>query len=116
MSPSGRVPARISWELRALGLRCRYGTMFRDMKHTQMSTELLQEKPEWIRLPAPGHRCRHTGLSRSSLNELVLPAATNDWKPPVKSVVLRKRGAIRGIRLIGYDSLMDYLATLNCTR
>jgi hypothetical protein len=27
----------------------------------------------------------------------------------VKSVVLRKRGALRGIRLISYDSLMRYL-------
>ena len=32
--------------------------------------------------------------------------------PPVKSVVLRKRGALRGIRLISYDSLMRYLAEL----
>jgi hypothetical protein len=36
----------------------------------------------------------------------------NDGVPPVKSVVLRKRGALRGIRLINYDSLMQYLAEL----
>lgn len=69
-------------------------------------------KPEWLRLPAPGDRCRFTGLSRSTLNELTIPGPANDGTPPVKSVVLRKRGALRGIRLISYDSLMTYLATL----
>ncbi len=69
-------------------------------------------KPEWLRLPAPGARCRFTGLSRSTLNELTIPGPANDGNPPVKSVVLRKRGAMRGIRLISYDSLMGYLAEL----
>jgi len=63
-------------------------------------------------LPAPGARCRFTGLSRSTLNELVVPSLVNAGKPPVRSVVLRKRGALRGIRLISYDSLMQYLDTL----
>jgi hypothetical protein len=69
-------------------------------------------KPEWLRLPAPGARCRFTGLSRSTLNELTIAGPANDGVPPVKSVVLRKRGALRGIRLINYDSLMQYLAEL----
>ena len=69
-------------------------------------------KPEWVRLPAPGKRCPYTGLSRSTLNELTIAGPVNDGVPPVKSVVLRKRGALRGIRLINYDSLMQYLARL----
>jgi hypothetical protein len=69
-------------------------------------------KPEWLRLPAPGKRCRYTGLSRSTLNELTISGPANSGTPPVKSVVLRKRGALRGIRLISYDSLMGYLAEL----
>jgi hypothetical protein len=69
-------------------------------------------KPEWLRLPAPGNRCPFTGLSRSTLNELTIPGPTNGGLPPVKSVVLRKRGAIRGIRLINFDSLMDYISSL----
>lgn len=69
-------------------------------------------KPEWIRLPAPGARCRFTGLARSTLNELTIPGAANDHRPPVKSVVIRKRGATRGIRLISYDSLMSHLNSL----
>lgn len=69
-------------------------------------------KPEWIRLPSPKDRCPHTGLSRSTLCELSVPSEVNGGVPPVKSVVLRKRGAIRGIRLLSYDSLMAYLARL----
>lgn len=72
-------------------------------------------KPKWIRLPAPSHRCLYPGLSRSTLNELTIPGPANGNKSPVKSVVLRKRGAVRGIRLINYDSLMQYLAELDPT-
>ena len=81
---------------------------------TQPPATALSEamKPEWLRLPAPGARCRFTGLSRSTLNELTIAGPANDGVPPVKSVVLRKRGALRGIRLISYDSLMRYLAEL----
>jgi len=69
--------------------------------------------PEWLRLPAPGKRCPHCGLSRSTLNELTLPRQANENRPPVKSVVLRKRGSLRGIRLISYDSLMQHLGSLS---
>ena len=68
--------------------------------------------PEYVRLPKPGSRCPYTGLSRGTLNELVLPCDSNDRKPPVHSVVLKKRNAIRGIRLVNYRSLMEYLETL----
>ena len=63
-----------------------------------------------MRLPKPGQLCPWTGLSRSKLNELILPCPTNDGRPPVvKSFALRKRGSLRGTRLIVYDSLMAYL-------
>ena len=77
------------------------------------STKAVTSKPEWLRLPAPGRRCPYTGLSRSTLNELTIPGPANDGRPPVKSVVLRKRGALRGIRLISYDSLMAHLENLS---
>ena len=70
-------------------------------------------KPEFIRLPKSGTRCPHTGLSRSKMNQLVLPCKENDFKPPVESKVLRKRGIIRGTRLIVFDSLMEYLNGLD---
>ena len=65
--------------------------------------------PEWIRLPKPGTLCAWTGLSRAKLNELILPNSANNFKPPVRSICLRKRGATRGTRLILRESLMDYL-------
>jgi hypothetical protein len=70
--------------------------------------------PEFIRLPRSPDRCPFSGLSRSALNELILGA-----NPPVKSVVMRKRGAVRGVRLIDYGSLVSYLHQLgadNATR
>ena len=71
--------------------------------------ELTTVKPEFVRLPKSGSRCPHTGLSRSKLNQLVLPCKENDFKPPVESKVLRSRGTIRGTRLIVFDSLINYL-------
>jgi len=53
------------------------------------------------------------GLSRSKLNQLVLPCKENDYKPPVESKALRNRGTIRGTRLIVFDSLMNYLKGLD---
>lgn len=70
-------------------------------------------RPEWIRLPPPKVKCPFTGLSRSTLYQLVGHIEANGFRPPVKSVVIRKRGAARGIRLISYDSLMAYLASVN---
>lgn len=69
----------------------------------------IQRDPEFIRLPKTGTLCPFSGLTRSKLNELVLPCPQNDHKPPVKSVCLRQRGAVKGVRLIVFKSLMDYL-------
>lgn len=69
-------------------------------------------QPEFIRLPHPGSRCPHTGLSRSSLNDLILPCKANGFKPPVRSVVQKKKYAVRGIRLIHFESLIDHLNSL----
>lgn len=80
------------------------------MTLTQASATTI--KPEFIRLPLPGNRCPYTGLSRTGLCELTAPGPRNDNRPPVKSVVLRKRGAAKGVRLISYDSLMAYLESL----
>jgi len=64
----------------------------------------------WIRLPKPGARLH--GLSRSTLNELTIPCAANDFKPPVRSVLIRKRNALRGIRLVDETALLKYLSDL----
>ncbi len=65
--------------------------------------------PEYIRLPAPKQRDPLFGLSRSFLNLLILPCGHNDHRPPVKSCLLRRRGARTGVRLINVDSLREYV-------
>ncbi len=49
------------------------------------------------------------GLSRGKLNQLVLPCKENGFNPPVRSVSIRQRGLQRGVRLVFFDSLIDYL-------
>ena len=71
--------------------------------------ESAKIRPEWIRLPRVGEADPITGLRRSTLNELILPNASNSHKPPVRSIVLRKPGRARGIRLIDLGSLLAYL-------
>jgi hypothetical protein len=75
---------------------------------------------EFIRLPPPKGRDPLFGLSRSFLNELILPCPANGYKPPVQSHVLRRRGYRNGIRLISVDGLRrfiqaheEFLATSN---
>lgn len=56
-------------------------------------------KPEWLRVP---EAVRCFGLSRSAIYELIVTGA-------IKSAAIRKRGAVRGIRLISFDSLAAYI-------
>ena len=65
--------------------------------------------PEFLRLPKPGLLCPLTGMTRSALNELILPTERNGRKPPVRSFCLRQRGAKTGIRLIDYADLRGYI-------
>ena len=55
-------------------------------------------KPEWLRV---SDAVRTFGISRSSLYELISAGE-------IKSTALRKRGAMRGIRIISFDSLAEY--------
>jgi hypothetical protein len=66
-------------------------------------------EPEFIRLPKPGLLCPWTGMARSALNELILPTPRNDYKPPVRSFCIRKRGARTGIRLVDFKSLREFI-------
>ena len=76
---------------------------------TEVAPVANEKHPEWIRLPVKG-KCPYSALSRSTLYNLISASASNGYRPPVKSIVLRRRGAARGVRLISYDSLMEYLA------
>lgn len=58
---------------------------------------------EWGRLPKP--RARFNGLSRTTLLEAC-------ERGDIRSCVIKKRNAIRGIRLIYLPSLYEYLERL----
>jgi hypothetical protein len=61
----------------------------------------------WIRLPLPRGRCPYTGLARTTLDQLVERS-----KGEVKTVLLKKPGALRGVRLIHLGSLQSHLTAL----
>ncbi len=57
---------------------------------------------EFIRLPRPRERCPLSGLSRTTLVELIDAGK-------IKGLTIRKPGSTRGIRLIVKASLLSYL-------
>ena len=81
------------------------------MRKISQGDDLASPMPIWIRLPRPGERCPNTGLSRSALNELILPGV-NNHRPPVASISLKQPHEVRGIRLIKFSSLMAALDAL----
>jgi hypothetical protein len=68
-----------------------------------------KQAAEFLRLPKPGTLCPVTDLTRSYINMLVLPSKENNFKPPVKSFTLRKRGQQKGVRLIDRADLIRYI-------
>jgi hypothetical protein len=64
---------------------------------------------EFMRMPKARERDPLFGLSRSYLNNLVLPYRENRYRPPVRSVVLRRPGAKTGVRLVDAVSLRQHL-------
>jgi hypothetical protein len=65
--------------------------------------------PETIRLPKVGGHDPYFGMTRSALNELILPTPQNGFKPSVRSFVLRRKGSRTGIRLIDYQDLRRHI-------
>jgi hypothetical protein len=108
-------------QLKGLTLRCRHIFLAMAKKQYYHSTVVTQPvglavptpEPlhgrEFLRLPPSGRRCAETGLSRSSLNFLILPSAANSFCPPVRSYSLRRPGHRFGSRLIDYQSLRNYI-------
>ena len=76
--------------------------------NVEVSVSGEHSAPEFIRIPKSGP-CPHTGLCRSTMYGLLIPTEENGHTPPVKSVSLRKRGQVKGTRLVVYQSLIDYL-------
>jgi hypothetical protein len=76
----------------------------------------VPETPDWlpvyIRLPRSGSRCPVTNLTRTAIDQVVRPQPCNNFKPPVRSRVLKARNATRGVRLVEVKSLLDYINDL----
>lgn len=74
--------------------------------------------PVWIPMPKQGRkgviapRCQHSGLTRAMLYQLCVPSKANNWTPKVKSKCIKRNGSKRGVRLVHYRSLMDYIESL----
>ena len=71
--------------------------------------ELIQDPktasaPRWIRLPAAGTACVHSGLKRGQMLKLA-----SNHKNGIRVCHLREAGAKRGTRLIELASLLEYL-------
>ena len=77
---------------------------------TRAINQVIPVRPEFIRLPRAGALCAWTGLSRSKLNDLILPR--NGQPPQVKSFNVRKKHQRKGTRLIVLDSLLKTLNTM----
>lgn len=72
---------------------------------TYATVQPVLARPEYVRLPRTGEKETFTGLGRSKLWEILQSGR-------VKSICLRKPGALRGARLIQLDSLLAYLASM----
>ena len=69
----------------------------------------LKTEAEFMRLPPPGQKDPVFGLTRSYLNMLILAWRENEFRPPVKSFVLKRARTKKGVRLIEIASLRSYI-------
>ena len=80
---------------------------------THTANDPYTSTPVFIRLPRYGQKCPHTGLTRSALDLLTRPQPANNFRPAVKSRLMRQTGVSgRTIRLIDFDSLVRHLNSL----
>ena len=70
--------------------------------NTPTPTDAVAHRVEFFRLPAPGKRDPFFGLSRGWYYKA---AAHGE----IKMIALRQRNALRGVRLVVYDSVCDYI-------
>ncbi|MEO7797251.1 MAG: hypothetical protein ABIY47_05950 [Opitutaceae bacterium] len=69
---------------------------------TPPQNQTAQHRVEFFRLPQPGKRDPYFGLSRAWYYK----AATLG---EIRMVAVRQRNALRGVRLVVYDSVADYI-------
>jgi len=70
--------------------------------NTPTPTDAAAHRVEFFRLPSPGKRDPFFGLSRGWYYKA---AAHGE----IKMIALRQRNALRGVRLVVYDSVLDYI-------
>lgn len=95
-----------------MSLRVRDSDLHRAISHNPSFSSEFEKLPEFVPLPPAKGTEFYSGLRRGSLNQLILPCEANDHRPPVKSVSLRRRGCVKGKRLIELASLLRYLRAL----
>ncbi len=71
-----------------------------------------QSTPVWARVPRAGERDPICGFGKTKICELILPSPANGFRPPVKSISVKRRGATRGVRLWHVPSMLEFLANL----
>lgn len=70
---------------------------------TQHQDATTQHRVEFFRLPQPGKRDPYFGLSRGWYYYKAAELGE------IRMVSVRQRGALRGVRLVVYDSVADYI-------
>jgi hypothetical protein len=78
----------------------------------KLELEVGYQPPVYIRLPTWGVRDPYFGLTRTALDQLTRAQPFNNFRPPVKSKILKMAGAKSGIKLIDFASLKAYLDAL----
>jgi hypothetical protein len=66
------------------------------------SAQTVQPRIEFFRLPSPGKRDPYFGLSRGWYYKA---AELGE----IKMIALRQRGLVRGVRLVVYDSVCEFI-------
>jgi len=69
-------------------------------------------RPTYLRLPSAGTQDPIFGLSRSTWNNLILQCKANGGNPPIRSISVKQRHALRGVRLVVVESALEYFAKL----
>lgn len=66
-----------------------------------ITTQSGQVLPVWLRMPSPGRCCTVSGLRRGVLYELARSGK-------IKTATIKRKSALRGVRLILTSSLLEY--------
>jgi hypothetical protein len=75
-----------------------------------------QQECEFLRIPARGTKCPISKLSRTAVEELVVPSQKNNFNPPIKAKYHRRPGKLRGVWLIPKAEFLNYFNNLPTSR